>query len=74
MKLKKYENFPEWAICYCYYGEEDNLTEEEIEEIEKFLLKENLGELISISDDSYFSGYPVFGLACNCYDVTFIEN
>ena len=71
MKLVKYENFPEWAVYYCFYGESDNLTKEEIKQIEDFLLNENLDELISISDDSYFTSCPVFGLASNCFDVTF---
>ena len=65
--------FPAWAISYAYYGDCSGLTDEEIALVDDFM---DGVRIISIdsppSDDieTYFEPYPLFGLACDCVDIT----
>jgi len=65
---------PDYAINYLVYGDTDNLTIEDIENIDNWLIAEQLegATISSISDSSYFTHKPCFGLPCCCYDVEFI--
>lgn len=65
---------PDYAITYLMYGDTDNLTVEDLKNITDWLVMEQLEEatIASISDDSYFTHKPCFGLPCCCYDVEFI--
>lgn len=67
MNIVKINKIPEWAVYYMYYGEDDNLTEEDIVEIEEFMEKEGLLRLVDVG----FSSHPAFGLATDCYDCWF---
>lgn len=73
--IKRYENFPEYAVCYLMYNDDSGLSEEDKDNINKWLINENLESfsLVDVSEDSYFSGFPQFGLACNCVDAVFME-
>lgn len=66
---------PDYAIAYLVYGDTDNLTIEDIENIHNWLIAEQLegATVTSISDNSYFTHSPCFGLPCCCYDVEFIR-
>lgn len=66
---------PDYAIAYLVYGDTDNLTVEDLENINNWLVAEQLEEatIAAISDDSYFTFSPCFGLPCCCYDVEFIR-
>ena len=36
MKKETFDNIPEWAIYFLAYGESDELTEEEVDEVTTF--------------------------------------
>lgn len=73
--IKRYENFPEYAVCYLMYNDDSGLTQEDKDNINKWLINENLesSSLVDVSEDSYFSRFPQFGLACDCVDVVFMK-
>lgn len=64
-RVEEIEDFPEWAITYAMYGDKDGLTDEEVEEIDKWMADNNLGSLVDVGDDTRFAPHPAFGLACN---------
>lgn len=74
-KVTKFENFPNWAVCYLLYGDDSGLTEEDKRDFNAWCNKEkiNVTNLFDVSEETYFALYPQFGLACNCCDLTMIE-
>lgn len=66
---KTFDNIPTYANTYMAYGDVDNdLTDEDIENIDKFMEENNLVSLISTSDSTYFCSDPAFGEACDCFE------
>ena len=66
---------PSYAVCYLIYGESDNLSEEDIKNIDSWVEKmqnDNNGKSFDISPisgrDEYFNPCPCFGLPCNSLD------
>jgi len=59
---------PEWALCYLYYGDESNLSEEDKKLCDDFLKKYRFVSEKDEQPESYFTHYPEFGLACNVID------
>lgn len=74
--IKRYENFPEYAVCYLMYNDDSGLTQEDKDNINQWLIDENLdsSSLADVSEDHYFSGFPQFGLPCDCVDAIFMEH
>lgn len=72
MKTFVTDKFPQWAVCYAAYGESDTLTDEEERMVNKYMEDNNLCDLVDCSEDSHFSPYPDFGLACDVVEATFI--
>ena len=81
MKLiNKYEdiNFPSWALCALVNGDTTGLTEEEVKQVDSFeqeclnVVKSEGGTHFGqdTTGESYFTHYPEFGLACDCYEMT----
>lgn len=75
MKLIKQTEviMPEWAICYLEYGDTDNLTAEDVAEVDSWL--ERLAKLGYTSptfdyqwehEGNGFYYYPAFGLGTQC--------
>lgn len=60
------EYIPEWSLYYLIYGEDDTLTEEDIETIRKGLESHGIKEVFCPADEaeSSFTWRPMFGLAC----------
>lgn len=71
MNIVRKFGIPEWAIYYMEYGEDDNLTEEEMDEIDDYMEEEGLYSLVQVSEDKYFCSRPAFGLSTDCYDCWF---
>ncbi|MCK9602018.1 MAG: hypothetical protein M0R06_23435 [Sphaerochaeta sp.] len=65
-----YESFPEWALSFLEYGEDDSLTEEEKGTIQAWIQNEfgdkNFTHSTKEGEDSFFSRCPEFGLASLC--------
>jgi hypothetical protein len=61
------EHIPEWALSYLINGEDDTLTDEDIETIKKGLESHGIKEVFCPADEeeSSFTWSPMFGLACN---------
>ena len=66
---------PSYALCYLIYGESDNLSEEDIKNIDSWVEKmqnDNNGKSFDISPISgrgeYFDPVPCFGLPCESID------
>ena len=66
---------PSYAICYLYYGDTDNLTDEDIQNIDEWvekMEKANNGRGFDVNAisgrDEYFDPNPCFGLPCNVED------
>lgn len=83
MLSAKFTKFPCWALCYVVNGDSDCLNQNEIDQINKSCdnIKKSLGakwvdicpnfdEYGNLKD--YFCPTPMFGLACECCDVTVI--
>lgn len=68
IKLKEKINLPAWAVYHLTYGEDDSLSAEGLNLIERFTIdKENLFLDVK-SEDEFFSDLPEFGLPCNCVE------
>lgn len=65
------DNFPEWAICYCYYGADSagDLTAEEMQLVDEFTAE--LGGIVDSDEDYSFDESPAFGLPCRTCSVSF---
>ena len=74
-KVTKFENFPTWALCYLLYADDTGLTEEDKRNFNDWCNKEkvNVTNLFDASEETYFSPFPQFGLACICCDLTMVE-
>lgn len=61
------EYIPEWSLGYLINGEDDTLTEEDIETIKNGLQSHGIKEAFTPEQDaeSSFSWSPMFGKACN---------
>lgn len=69
------ENYtiPTYAIPYLEYGDISDLTEQDKEEIDKFLERtyiEGKNRLFNYSENEFYSNYPEFGLPGNCCELT----
>lgn len=78
-RLKKlsYENIPEWAIYFLEYGDDDGLTEKEVDELINFTdINFPVGYTMSVQWDNFrdFDSHPAFGLPCKTYHVDFYVN
>lgn len=71
IQFDEVEDFPEWALDYVINGVSDNLSDEEITEIENFLSDEEIAAVVSNDEESYnsFNKHPAFGDACGTYTV-----
>lgn len=58
MKNNKIEvleyTLPNWTACYLINGDRDNLTDEEIKQIDSFVSKEKVS-FVSVNDDTHFT-------------------
>ena len=78
MKIKNQYNyqFPAYALCALFNGDLDGLDDDDIDLFNRFMEQ---NKNIDIWDDkepdqeSYFTHYPEFGLACNVVDLVGIE-
>ena len=61
------EYIPGWSLPYIINGEDDTLTEEDIETIKEGLKRHGIKEVFrpAESEESSFTWSPMFGLACN---------
>lgn len=74
---KSVEQIPEWAMCYLINGDKDNLTDEEINEINNWKEEAEIDEvcLPSCYAEAYFCKLPAFGKPANVYDcVCFLKS
>ena len=67
-KIKTIENFPEYAVNYLYYGEDETLSEDEKKEIQNFMDDFYFVEVVPYSENG-FCKYPVFGLSCRTVSI-----
>ena len=79
------DNFPTYMLSYMLYGDEDGITDEDIDNLNKWLkkrkleeyrifdvlLEENCGDEMCIKKND-FCAHPAFGLACETCEVVFI--
>lgn len=75
-KLITTEKIPVWAICYLEYGDATGLEDEEIMEIDNWIDNNcpngYVMEIVGGMEVSpYFTHCPIFGKACDVYDVNF---
>lgn len=62
---------PTWTLNYLINGDETGLEFGEKDMIENWMKREGILEVLCPEDpdnDSYFTHYPPFGLACNVVD------
>ena len=66
---------PSYAICYLYYGDTDNLADEDIQNIDEWvekMEKANNGRGFNVNPisgrDEHFDPNPCFGLPCDVED------
>ena len=77
MKKETFDNIPEWAIYFLAYGESDELTEEEVDEVTTFTtINFPVGYTMDVQWDNYreFDTRPAFGLPCKTYQVVFYKH
>lgn len=79
------ERIPAWSLCYIEYGEESNLTDEDIQQVKDFYERYRLHGMEiqyitpvynkSENFEEYFSSSPAFGLPGSVIDcnVMYIE-
>jgi len=60
------ESFPCWAIYYCTYGKDDEMSDEDKKLVKEFMGENGYSELVNSMEGSHngFDKYPAFGLAC----------
>lgn len=73
MKTDIIYDVPIWASLYIMYGEDDNLSLEDKEECDAFLItlkREGVVRLIEPADcsEQVFNKYPAFGKPCSTQD------
>lgn len=66
---------PSYAVCYLIYGESEGLNDEDVENIDQWIVsmeKARNGRHFDINPisgrEEYFSNNPPFGLPCNVMD------
>ena len=77
MKKETFDNIPEWAIYFLAYGESDELTEEEVDEVTTFTtINFPVGYTMDVQWDNYreFDTHPAFGQPCKTYQVDFYKH
>lgn len=66
------EGIPSWAVCYIEYGERNDLSDEEVAMVDKYLedlCKEGYQLLCPKEDaEEEFNWHPAFGLPCSTVD------
>lgn len=76
MRLEHFDSlsFPAWALCAFHYGEESDLTDEEIAQVQSFAEEYPADRFaLHFENGEYFSNRPAFGLPCECVDVMVYE-
>ena len=68
IKTKVIENFPEYAVNYAYYGENNGLMDNDIKAINEFMKNYVFFGIVENSENG-FCKYPVFGLSCRTVDI-----
>ena len=68
IKTKLIKNFPEYAVNFAYYGEDETLSEKEKKEIQKFMDKFCFIEVVPYSENGFCSS-PAFGLPCRTVSI-----
>jgi hypothetical protein len=68
IKTKLIKNFPEYAVNFAYYGEDETLSEKEKKEIQKFMDEFYFIEVVPYSENG-FCKYPAFGLSCRTVSI-----
>ena len=68
-----FDNFPQWAICYAYYGLDSagDLSDEEIALVDDITAQ--YGRIVDSDENASFSHSPLFGLACDVCTATFFK-
>ena len=76
MKLELFEyRLPDYLACYLINGDSDGLTDKEIEEIQNFLIAENI-TILEKKDDSNFyyrNDLNNMGADCSTYIATTLK-
>lgn len=67
-KTKVIENFPEYAVNFAYYGEDETLSEEEKKKINEFMENFYFIDVSPYSENGYCQS-PVFGLPCRTVSI-----
>ena len=68
------EPIPTWALCYLINSDPSELTDENIETVDKWCKENGISVLSTASDqegensEPYFSHYPAFGLPTDVVD------
>ena len=62
------EKIPTYALNYIEYGDKENLTSEDIKNIDDFFSQFKNGYICEYIDEPFFSHCPVFGLPCEVID------
>lgn len=62
------EDFPEWAICYCMYGDKNSsgISDEDRKMVDNWMKENGYSELVDALEltRTGFDNHPEFGLAC----------
>lgn len=72
MRFRKkctFDFFPEWAVMFAVYGEDDSLTPREANQVKHWLENNQVDQLDLVEGDVYFSNAPLFGPPCNCVSI-----
>lgn len=70
-KYITYDNFPAYALPYIVNADSSGYEDEDIEAIDEFMKREELGDCVDWSEEEFFCSRPAFGLATNCVEATF---
>ena len=77
MKIDTYqEDLPDYSLSYLINGDASGLDDDDIKNIDEFMeYYYNLADQLNgnvvidvVSEEGFFTSYPAFGLACNCYE------
>ena len=76
--INTYENLsiPAYALPYLIYEDAGDMTETEIQKIERYMKQFYEQGLVIINylpdSEPFFTKYPEFGLACDCIDCSIV--
>ena len=62
------EPIPSWALNYLINGDVDDLSDDEIAEIDNWMEEAQIYEVCVPEGEEYFCRYPAFGKPCGVYD------